>query len=82
MEQLFDILLDKGVGYVILGVVIYFLFKEWKEVKTENIRLNQLLLDTLRDNNKEQREAEKEPTKAMNDVTNSLNSLTKVLGHE
>jgi len=75
MEQFIDILLDKGLAFLIFGVVLYFLYKDWKEVKTENTRLNQLLLDTLKDGNKEQREAEKISTQAMNDVTNALNQL-------
>lgn len=75
MEQFIDILLDKGLAFLIFGVVLYFLYKDWKEVKADNIRLNQLLLDTLKDSNREQREAEKASTQAMNDVNNSLVKL-------
>ena len=75
MEQFIDILLDKGLAFLIFGVVLYFLYKDWKEIKLENNRLNQLILDTLKENNKEQREAEKLSTQAMNDVTNALNQL-------
>lgn len=75
MEQFIDILLDKGLAFLIFGVVLYFLYKDWKEVKTDNLRLNQLLLDTLKDSNREQREAEKASTQAMNDVNKSLEKL-------
>lgn len=75
MQQFIDILLDKGLAFLIFGVVLYFLYKDWKEVKLDNTRLNQLLLDTLKDSNKEQREAEKASTQAMNDVNKSLEKL-------
>lgn len=75
MEQFIDILLDKGLAFLIFGVVLYFLYKDWKEIKNDNMRLNQLLLDTLKDSNREQREAEKASTQAMNDVNQSLEKL-------
>lgn len=75
MEQFIDILLDKGLAFLIFGVVLYFLYKDWKEIKVENNRLNKLILDTLKENNEEQRKAEKLSTQAMNDVTVALNQL-------
>lgn len=65
-EKIWGYILEQGLPFVILAIVIYFLYKEWKYEKAENKELQSYI-----------RENDKANLKVLTDVTQSLKSLTE-----
>ncbi len=82
MEQLTDILLDKGLVFALMGLVIYFVGMEYKKEKKENMRLNEYILMREREISEDRMVEQKELIEVMNDVATELSRHNKITEYE
>lgn len=81
IDELFQILKIAGPVSVVLGVVCYIIYRMYLSEKKENTRLNQMIIDLLKDHSEDQRKDQKTMINTVNSQTNAMKSLIYFLKH-
>ena len=82
MEQFIQKFFEQGAIVIFMGVVIYFVWLEYKKEKRENLRLNEYILMREREFAEDRMEEQKQIIQEMNHVATVLNKHNELTEYE
>ncbi len=82
METFIQKFFEQGAIVIFMGVVIYFLWLEYKKEKKESLRLSQYILEREKEIAEERLDEQKEIIEALNDVATTLAEHNKLTEYE
>lgn len=82
MDQFIQKFFEQGAIVIFMGVVIYFLWLEYKKEKKEVLRLSQYILEREKEIAEERLEEQKETIDALNHVATTLAEHNKLTEYE
>lgn len=82
METFVQKFFEQGAIVIFMGVVIYFLWLEYKKEKKEVLRLSQYILDREKEIATERMDEQKETIEALNEVATALSEHNKLTEYE